>query len=286
MGIFLGIAGGILAVRWKPLEPMLPPLGGTETAMQPEYAPPSLSLASSLQGEIDIDAELAAVPGGGLSNYRRSQAKWLLKGILTGLLFGIVGVVLVALAFIPIPLLNILLGLAGLGFILSFPIIVALFLKSSLRGGRLRTPEQTVKTFYSYGVLNFFWSNPERAWICLTPKAQHEFATVQAFKDHWKGLLKALEENVKGSNPEVKNIKILQQDDCRCIVAFDFVAKEPKILVMRSSGLKIPYGGVAYAQRRALVKSNNKWLFTCGTVDLPANVRVRTASQKPLKQLT
>jgi len=231
--------------------------------------------ASDVRGNgVDVEAELASLSTSPPpQKFRGAQIKGLLNVVLRCLLFFALGLLLLGLAVsFRIPWLSAIIALGGLGIVLVTPIMIVMAFRSFFRGARMRTPEETVRSFYSYGVLGGLGApeNHERAWICLTPIAQRSFGTMEGFKNYWKTVLKALADRAKAIGPEVKNIRVVQKGSNSSVVHFDFVAKEPQVFKMKGSKLEIPMGGLAWAQTKVLVKSNEKWYLTSGTVDLPA----------------
>ena len=251
----------------------------------------------------------ASVP----SKYSTEQIKFLFKHIMFGLFIIIIGVIAFFSFFsyarsdAIIPGATVLFFIGGIGGMLGGLGYIIFRLWKFISGPQMKSPEETLNTFYANGVLNDFIANFGGAWECLSPGAKESFKTLKDFKDYWKELFRYFRENVptllgasldnslvKDVKDEissnwnltysyaVKNIEFTNKTDESCIINFDFEVKQSKIAtvktgVSKETEVEILDGSIIVPQKTALVKSNNMWFLTSSTLDLP----VKDAAIRP-----
>lgn len=170
-----------------------------------------------------------------------------------------------------IPWLDLTIGRIGLPLIVFGIVGIVFAIWQFKRGARVTTPEETLKSFYQYGVLDVLESD-EIAWNCLTPEGRAQFGAIEHFKNHWKRLREefATRNLAFWSYLLIQNVVILQEDDNSCTVSFDIAANDPRSFWRDPLHMK----RFLFHQTATLRKSKGNWYLTPGKLDFSDSNRI------------
>ena len=158
-------------------------------------------------------------------------------------------------------------------------------------GPQVATPEGLVKTFYSEVGVDGHVSIG-RAWVCLDPGAQAEFASMDDFETYWQTGLNALKEQARqathqwwgGHRPNQAKghvERVVKSGSSWLDVINDHAAQlchdliievRDKVLFGRGDDeyvRSVRYCTLVCMQSKTLLKGGDRWYLTSGTLDGP-----------------